>query len=109
MLDDIFLCFFILNIFYVWFCILQSALNDQLIEAAKKGNCDEIRTLVDAGADKNCKDKVRENQDFVCFASSLISISLCLHPVIVCFVSILFLFLWIKIINLCSYSMVGLH
>ena len=42
------------------FCILQSVLNNQLIEAAKQGNCDKIRRFVENGADKNCKDDVRE-------------------------------------------------
>ena len=88
------------------FCILQSALNDQLIEAAKKGNCDEIRRLVGNGADKNCKDDVREKSKFCLFCI----FDLSLFASCVCsFVLILFLFLWIKIISLCSYRVVILH
>ena len=49
--------------FYFMIWIAQSILNEQLLSAALlryDGNCDDIRKLVKKGANKNCKDEVRE-------------------------------------------------
>ena len=78
--------------FSIW--IAQSILlNKQLTETVRDGNCDEIRRLVKEGADKNCKNSVREKSKFCFFCIELwFNLSL-LHPVFVCY-----LLLYIKII-----------
>ena len=83
-------CFLVL-----FFSILQSTLNNQLLQAVRDGNCDGIRRLVEEGADKNCKDWVREKSSF-----SFLSISVyCIHYCVFEYLNF----------TLCSYRVVILH
>ena len=78
-------------------------MNEQLIQAAGEGKRDEIRRLVGAGADKNCKDGVREKSKFCSFCIEFRFNLSSLHPVFVCYSYCIFYNY--QNVTVCSYSM----